>query len=83
MKTQIVTIGNSQGVRIPKILLEQNKLKTDVELEICTDGILIRDARKVRENWDEAFKLMAENGDDELLEFGEISNEFDETEWQW
>jgi antitoxin MazE len=82
MKTTIVTIGNSQGVRIPKILLEQSKLTREVELEVRAEGILIRDARKPRQNWDEAFKLMAENGDDHLLD-EPAPTAFDEEEWQW
>jgi antitoxin component of MazEF toxin-antitoxin module len=32
MKTNIIRIGNSQGVRIPKILLEQSRLGTEVDL---------------------------------------------------
>ena len=81
MKTTIVTIGNSQGVRIPKILLEQSKLKREVELEVCAEGILIRDARRARQDWDEAFKTMAENGDDALLDEA-TPTDFDEDEWQ-
>jgi len=34
MRTSIVRIGNSQGIRIPKVLLEQCHLGTDVELEV-------------------------------------------------
>ena len=46
MKTNIVSIGNSQGVRIPKILLEQSKLSGEVELEVCGESIIIKPARK-------------------------------------
>ena len=56
MKTNIVTIGNSQGIRIPKILLEQSKLSGEVELEVKGDSIVILPARRPRENWDEAFE---------------------------
>ena len=42
MKAQIVQIGNSKGIRIPKVLLEESGIRGDVELEICADGILIR-----------------------------------------
>ncbi len=81
MKTQIVTIGNSQGVRIPKTLLEQSKLSREVELEVCDEGILIRSTKKPRENWDEAFKQAAD-GDDEIIG-GNVQNAFDEEEWEW
>ena len=84
MKTNIVTIGNSQGVRIPKILLEQSKLSGEVELEVCGDSIVIKPARKPREGWREIFAAaLAEGGDDEEF-FGEnVTNKFDEEEWEW
>ena len=68
MKANIVTIGNSQGIRIPKILLDQSGLSGEVELEICNEGILIRRAKRAREDWTESFKQMAENNDDELFD---------------
>lgn len=84
MKTNIVTIGNSQGVRIPKILLEQSKLSGEVELEVRGESIVILPARKPRENWDEEFqKKLAENGEDEEVIGGDIQNGFDEEEWEW
>ena len=44
MKTKIVRIGNSQGVRIPKPLLEQAGLEGEVELRITASGIVIESA---------------------------------------
>ena len=83
MKTSIVTIGNSQGIRIPKILLEQSKLSGEVELEVKGESIVILPARKPRQNWDEEFqKALAEDGEEELLG-GDVPNRFDEEEWQW
>jgi antitoxin MazE len=82
MKTQIIQIGNSQGIRIPKVLLEDSHIKSEVDLELHPDGILIRNAQKPRSGWDEQFKLMAENEDDELAD-GETSTKFEKKEWQW
>lgn len=83
MKTNIVTIGNSQGIRIPKILLEQSKLSGEVELEVKGDSIVILPAKKARQNWDEEFqKALAEGGDEESLG-GDLQNNFDEAEWEW
>jgi len=82
MKANIVVIGNSQGVRIPKILLEQSGLSGEVELELCNAGILIRPAKKTRENWDTAFRQMAENNDDELIdEF--MQTNYAKEKWRW
>lgn len=84
MKTRIVKIGNSLGVRIPKPLLEQSQLADEVELEASFGEIVIRSVRKAREGWAESFKAMAQNEDDVLIE-GEQNtlSAWDETEWQW
>jgi antitoxin MazE len=82
MKTQIIQIGNSQGIRIPKVLLEECGLSDEVELKIHAEGILVRNAQKPRAGWDEAFKRMAENEDHEASENSPVSN-FDKREWQW
>ncbi len=82
MKTQIIQIGNSQGIRIPKVLLEESRITGDVDLELHADGILIRNSQQPRDGWDDAFKSMAENEDDELVG-GSSSTEFEKKEWQW
>ena len=82
MKSQIIQIGNSQGVRIPKMLLEDSRIAGEVELELHADGILIRKAQKPRAGWAEAFKSMAENDEDELVD-GTTSTDFEKKEWQW
>lgn len=82
MKTQIIQIGNSQGVRIPKILLEESKINGDVELELHEEGILIRNTQKPRKNWDAIFKKLSENDDDDSTVF-DASSDFEKKEWQW
>jgi antitoxin MazE len=83
MKAQIVSIGNSQGIRIPKTLLEQSNLSGEVDLELCDSGILIRKSKNPRENWEEAFKTMADNDDDEISDDQKIRSGFDKENWQW
>ena len=83
MKTRIVRIGNSQGIRIPKLLLEQSGLADEVELEVRSDEIVIRAASRARAGWDEAFQSMASQGDDVLLDSELAPNEWDELEWTW
>ena len=84
MRARVIKIGNSQGIRIPKTLLEQTGIMDDVELEIEKNKIVIRPISNPREEWDTAFKAMAEEGDDELID-GDTSilNSWDEKEWQW
>jgi antitoxin MazE len=68
MKTRIVKIGNSQGIRIPKSLLERSKIGEEVELEAEDNRIIIRSAKRPRQGWEAAFRAMAERGDDALLD---------------
>jgi len=84
MKTRIIAIGNSQGIRIPKVLLEQSGLGEEVELEVHEAHIVIRPAARPRQGWDEAFRTMAEEADDRLLD-EEVTAQtaWDTTEWQW
>jgi antitoxin MazE len=84
MKTRIIKIGNSQGIRIPKVLLEQSGLGEEVELEVRDAQIVIRPAERPRQGWDEAFRAMAEQADDQLLdEDVTAQTDWDTTEWQW
>jgi antitoxin MazE len=84
MRARIVKIGNSQGIRIPKPLLEQLKINEDVEIEVENDQIIIRPVSNPRVGWDDAFRKMAENGDDVLIDGKQtLTHIWDETEWQW
>ena len=55
MKSHIVRIGNSQGIRIPKAVLEQTRLNGEVELSSRKDAAVIRPIRQARAGWEEAF----------------------------
>ena len=84
IKTQIVKIGNSQGIRIPKLLLQQTNLSDEVELEMQSNQIIIRPIRRVRRNWEETFETMARLGDDALLDGDVLTpTAWDDEEWQW
>lgn len=84
MKTRIVRIGNSRGVRIPKLLLDQSGLEGEVDINAENGSLLIRPVRKPRAGWAAAFREMAGHGDDALLD--DISSplsSWDEDEWKW
>ena len=84
MRARIVKIGNSQGIRIPKPLLEQTGIMDDVELEVAQNQIIIRPVSNPRSGWDHAFKAMADRGDDTIIyEAENISHFWDDNEWQW
>jgi antitoxin MazE len=84
MKTRIIRIGNSQGIRIPQLYLKQTGLFEEVELEVQNNEIVIRSARRPRKGWDEAFRQMAARGDDRLLDAGAThQSSWDQAEWEW
>ena len=83
MRTELVRIGNSRGVRIPKPLIEQCRLGDRVELHVENDCLVISPERQPRQGWGEAFRAAGPAERDEiLLEIAE-PNEFDRKEWQW
>lgn len=83
IKTRLVKIGNSQGVRIPKIVLDQLNLLADIELEVQDDHLILRPSTRPRASWAEQFRQMAEQGDDQLLDPNDTITEWEATEWQW
>jgi antitoxin MazE len=84
MRTQLVQVGNSRGLRIPKAVLDQLSITGEVEMEVQGDAIVVRRGRAPREDWDAAFAVMAAAGDDLLAEVtaGPRSS-WDEEEWEW
>ena len=84
MKARLVRIGNSQGVRIPKPLLEQTGLREEVEIEVKDDHLVIRPISHPRAGWAEAFQAMAERRDDALLDGDALClTRWEEEEWEW
>lgn len=82
MKASIIRIGNSQGIRIPKPILEQCGFKHEVELEVLNKKIILRSQTTPRANWEEAFVAMAANGDDNLLD-STLKTQWEKEEWEW
>ena len=84
MRTRIIKIGNSQGVRIPRLFLEQSRLHGEIEMEAQENQIVLRSTTAPRQGWEEAFRAMAQQGDDQLLDGDLIeASQWDQQEWQW
>jgi antitoxin MazE len=83
MKTRIVKIGNSKGIRIPKPLLDQVGLEGEVEIQARQGSLVIRRGRKRREGWSKAFREMARVGDDQRMDDVPSLSSFDEADWEW
>ena len=84
MRTRLVRIWNSQGIRIPKSVLDQVGLSGEVELTVLEGSLVLAPVRAARAGWADAFSAMAERGNDVLAD-GELHalSTFDEDEWQW
>jgi antitoxin MazE len=84
MKTYLIQIGNSKGIRIPKSFIEQYKLSEEIELVPSAKGLLITSKIKPRGNWEDLFKNSgAVENLKENTEWQKISNRFDNEEWSW
>ena len=81
-RARIVRIGNSKGIRIPKVLLEHAQLPDEVELQAENGRLIVRAARGPRAGWAAAAHTMHDQGDDQLLDATTVSR-FDEKEWRW
>ena len=83
MKTDLVRIGNSRGIRIPKPIIEQCGFGDKVELRVENQRLIVAPQRGLREGWEEAFRVAGPSAEDELLLGGAGENEFDHEEWKW
>ena len=82
MQLDVVQIGNSKGIRIPKAILKQCQIEDQVDLEVEGGRIILEARKKIpRKGWDKAFRVMAENQDDTLLIDDTIDVEVDDWEW--
>ena len=85
MKTKIVKIGNSRGIRIPKSFIDGSNIENIVELEKKEGNIIIKPFSTPREGWDIAFQEMRRMEDDVLLDSNSlnIQTKWENDEWEW
>jgi antitoxin MazE len=77
MLTTIRRLGNSQGILIPKPLLQQVGLEDEAELRVEGDALVLRKPKAApRTGWAEASERLAAAGDDALV-LPEFANEGD------
>jgi len=81
-KTRIVRIGNSQGIRVPKALLDRANLPEEVELHAVPGRLIVQSARRPRMGWAAAAKDMHDRGHDKLLD-SPAPTRFDREDWSW
>jgi len=82
MKLNIIEIGNSKGIRLPKNVLKQCDINDQVDMEIENGKIILSASNSFsRKNWDEKFREMNRNQDDKLIIDDNIDLVMDN--WQW
>ncbi len=82
IKTRLVRIGNSRGIRLPKPVIEEAGLSDEVELRVRPGAIVIAPAVGPRAGWAEAATRLRERGGDGLLE-PVTTTRFDARAWTW
>ena len=82
----LIKIGNSQGIRIPKPLVEQAQLENrELSLEVTQEGLLIKPSKQPRQDWLEKIRLSLEkNEQSEKLDYDWIDAKLtEENDWEW
>jgi antitoxin MazE len=80
---EIVRIGNSKGLRIPKAIRDQIGLEGKVTLAIEGNALVIRKKRGPRAGWREQYaRALRKNPQQELLLPDGMGTEYDE-DWTW
>jgi antitoxin MazE len=82
MKTRLVQIGNSRGVRLPKPMIEEAGLDDEVELQVRDGAVIIKALRDSRSGWEDAAKELRNKSGDTLLD-PPTPTHFDEEDWEW
>jgi antitoxin MazE len=81
-KTRIIRIGNSRGIRVPKLLLDQAELSEEVELRAEPGRLVVSAASRPRAGWAAKARSMHQREDDVLLD-DPVPTHFDKTDWRW
>ncbi len=83
--TALIRIGNSQGVRIPKAIIEQAQLEDrELQFRIVDEGLLIQPIKKPRDGWKEQFDKAAQTqGPSETEQEWLDAPLVDEEDWEW
>jgi antitoxin MazE len=82
IRSKVIKIGNSRGIRIPRTVLEQAGLTGEVEMIVEGRQLIIQASRHPRQGWEEQFAAMTDQGDDRLLD-EPLATQWDEEEWTW
>lgn len=82
MKSRLIRIGNSRGVRLPKPVIEQAGLGEQVDVHVRGNAVVITSRAAPREGWAEAARETRARDDDHLID-EPTRTRFDDEEWRW
>ncbi|MXW09000.1 MAG: AbrB/MazE/SpoVT family DNA-binding domain-containing protein [Gammaproteobacteria bacterium] len=82
MRTRLIRIGNSRGIRIPKALVEAAGLDVPLRMRVVDAGLLLERVEHPRAGWAEAARKLENRGEGGLLD-DPVPTVFDESEWEW
>lgn len=83
MRLELVRIGNSRGIRIPKPIIDQLGFEKTVSVRIERNRLVISPERRLRQGWAEAFQAAGPSKDDELLFDSAMQDDFENEGWEW
>ena len=56
MKVKLIKIGNSYGIRLPKTVIEESHLRSELELIPKENGVILKSVAAPREGWKDAIQ---------------------------
>ncbi len=80
MKSNLIKIGNSKGVRLNANIIKECELESEVEIKVIDKKIIIEAVKVPRADWNKSFEDMHKSNEDILLITN--GNTFDK-EWEW
>ncbi|HET9505225.1 MAG TPA: hypothetical protein VFO93_16905 [Hymenobacter sp.] len=84
MHTRLIRVGNSQGIVLPKKLLQQYHLAGEVDLRPTPEGLLITPIiQPARQGWEAQMQAALAAGQEPEGELLEGFTDSSEDEWQW
>ena len=83
MKTSMIRIGNSRGVRIPRPIIEQLHLGNEVDMTPERGRLVIQPLHRPRKGWEDTFKGAAKAGEEPGCYEAPSPTRFDREEWEW
>lgn len=82
MKTKLVKIGNSRGIRLPKAIIDHVGLVDEAELDVREGRLIVTPTKPARSGWADAARGMQGRGEGRMLD-AYVPTHFDAEEWTW